>query len=73
MDFSKFEKIENYEVKRPEREKPDKSEIYYFDSEGKATDKSHAATAIVRELDKDGNLIRETHAVLNNNNYNKSK
>ena len=37
-----------------------RSEIYYFDRSGNSVDKSKAVRVIIRELDKDGNLILET-------------
>ncbi|WP_371366283.1 hypothetical protein SRRS_07110 [Sporomusa rhizae] len=40
------------------------SEIYYFDSDMNPVDKKLASFAVIRELDKDGNLIQETRANL---------
>jgi len=40
----------------------EKTEIYYFNDEGEIVKKEEATNVIVRELDKDGNLIKETRA-----------
>lgn len=36
------------------------SEIYFFDSKGNVVDESEAVKCVIRECDKDGNLIAET-------------
>ena len=36
------------------------SEIYYFDSNGNPVDEEKAARCVIRECDKNGNLIHET-------------
>lgn len=41
------------------------SEIFYMDDEGNACDKAVATRCIIRELDADGNLIRETFGFVN--------
>ena len=41
------------------------SEIYFFDNEGNETTKENATRLIIRELDKDGNLINETFGTCN--------
>ena len=41
------------------------SEIFYMDDEGNACDKAVATRCIIRELDADGNLIRETFCFVN--------
>lgn len=40
------------------------SEIYYLDSQGKPIDKSKAKIAVIRELDKKGNLVFETRGTI---------
>ena len=47
-----------------------KSEIYYFDEEGNNTDKEHAVSAIIRELDENGNVVRENFGFFGNKNKN---
>lgn len=48
--------------KRLEARKKIRSEIFYFDENGKSVDKVHAVKAIVREYDENGELINETFA-----------
>ena len=43
-----------------------KSEISYLDDNNNIVDEEHATHAIVRELDENGNLVRETFLVVNN-------
>lgn len=39
----------------------DRSEIYWFDADGNIVEDSEKAVrGVIRELDEDGNLIRET-------------
>ena len=45
-----------------------KSEISYLDDNNNIVDEEHATHAIVRELDENGNLVRETFLVVNNEN-----
>ncbi len=40
----------------------DYSEIFYFDDAGKPVDAKDATKFIIRECDRDGNLIKETYA-----------
>jgi hypothetical protein len=40
------------------------SEVYYFNNEMEPVDKSKATVIMVRELDKDKNLIFETQATI---------
>ena len=46
--------------KGPTPEGGDYSEIYYFDDEWKAVDKSNATIVPIRELLNDGTLVNET-------------
>lgn len=40
------------------------SEIYYLDKDGKVVDESIAVKCVIRECDKNGELIMETFGVL---------
>lgn len=42
------------------------SEIIYFDENGKIVEKDKAVTAVIRELDEKGNLVREIFGTVNN-------
>ena len=40
----------------------DYSEIFYFDDNGNPVEAEEATKFVIRECDRDGNLIKETHA-----------
>ena len=42
-----------------------KSEIIYFDENDKIVEKDKAVKAVIRELDENGNLVREIFGVIN--------
>lgn len=50
-----------------------KSEIYYFDDNDKMVDKEKATKAIIRELDENGNLVREIFGVINHDELEKDE
>ena len=60
MDMSRFQKIEDGEVNLPDFTNIAKTEMYYFDENGKACGEDKAVSFIARMLDKDGNLVNET-------------
>lgn len=41
-------------------EKETKTEVYYFDDFGRTVEPKKATKGIIREVDKDGNLVMET-------------
>ncbi len=43
-----------------------KSEIIYFDENGKIVEKDKAVRAVIRELDENGNLVREIFGTIGN-------
>lgn len=48
--------------KNLEEKKKIRSEVFFFDENGKSVDKVHAVKAIVREYNEKGELINETFA-----------
>lgn len=43
-----------------------KNEIVYFDNDNHIVDEEKATKAIIRELDENGNLVRETFGTIDN-------
>lgn len=43
-----------------------KSEIIYFDENDNIVEKENAVRAVIRELDSNGNLVREVFGVIDN-------
>ena len=58
MDLSDF-KDEGYVPNIPTVGDIARSEVYYFDENGKACDKEHAIRFVATNYDKDGNVINE--------------
>lgn len=60
MDMSRFTKIEDGQVNLPTFPVDGKTEMYFFDINGKECEKDKAVTFVARICDKDGNIISES-------------